>query len=305
MKIMKNKKGFTLVECIVAMAVLAIMTLLLSMLLSISLNQRNNNMVLERQIDDEVDKLVSSNDSVKGKTNYKSNIEFKVDDAESPFDKIDSNALNSSDKLYIKNDDEIKLGSVKYDYKEEYFKNKVKDGLDHDNNDFIDTNTDSERIICAFDGTSGISDITIKEVTGKSSYVGSIYTVYWSVDFSLKKCSPEKAVKITLPSGANYIGVDLMGINMNLKNCKIYQNEENQIRLQPCSVSPTSWNGVIYYNGANENYDEDGDLEVHAEFGFTIPQDMYESYDSLKYFIFQNENEKGKNLNQAIIKVKS
>lgn len=55
----KNKKGkfkggFTLVECVVAMAVLAIMSLLLMMILSVTVNRRNKNMEQERAIDTQV-----------------------------------------------------------------------------------------------------------------------------------------------------------------------------------------------------------------------------------------------------------
>lgn len=60
MKKLKYKKGFTLVECIVAMAVLAIMSLLLMMILNITVATRNNNMSLERDIDEQVEKLVQA-----------------------------------------------------------------------------------------------------------------------------------------------------------------------------------------------------------------------------------------------------
>ncbi|MDE6579467.1 MAG: type II secretion system GspH family protein, partial [Ruminiclostridium sp.] len=47
MKKLRRKNGFTLVECVVAMAVLAIMSLLLTMILSVTLKTRNSNMQLE------------------------------------------------------------------------------------------------------------------------------------------------------------------------------------------------------------------------------------------------------------------
>lgn len=45
---LKSKKGFTLVECVVAMAVLAIMSLLLMMILNVTVMTRNSNMKTER-----------------------------------------------------------------------------------------------------------------------------------------------------------------------------------------------------------------------------------------------------------------
>lgn len=64
---MKNKKtrkkrcgGFTLVECIVAMAVLCVMSLLLMMIMSVTVMQRNKNMQLERDIDTQVVELANN-----------------------------------------------------------------------------------------------------------------------------------------------------------------------------------------------------------------------------------------------------
>ncbi len=60
MKKLRNKKGFTLVECIVAMAVLAIMSLMLMMILNITVAARNNNMSLEKELDKQVEQLVQA-----------------------------------------------------------------------------------------------------------------------------------------------------------------------------------------------------------------------------------------------------
>ncbi len=57
---LKSKKGFTLVECVVAMAVLAIMSLLLMMILNVTVMTRNSNMKTERELDEQVDKIVQS-----------------------------------------------------------------------------------------------------------------------------------------------------------------------------------------------------------------------------------------------------
>ncbi len=55
----KSRSGFTLVECVVAMAVLCVMSLLLMMIMSVTVMQRNKNMQLERDIDTQVAELVN------------------------------------------------------------------------------------------------------------------------------------------------------------------------------------------------------------------------------------------------------
>ncbi|MCM1299182.1 MAG: prepilin-type N-terminal cleavage/methylation domain-containing protein [[Eubacterium] siraeum] len=56
-KYLCGKQGFTLVECIVAMAVLVISSLLLAMIMSVTVMQRNKNMELEREMDQQVELL--------------------------------------------------------------------------------------------------------------------------------------------------------------------------------------------------------------------------------------------------------
>lgn len=60
MKRLRSKKGFTLVECIVAMAVLAIMSLMLMMILNVTVMARNNNMTLEKELDKQIEQIVQA-----------------------------------------------------------------------------------------------------------------------------------------------------------------------------------------------------------------------------------------------------
>ena len=58
MKKLRKNSGFTIVECVVAMAVLAVMALGLMMILNATVRQRNLNTQLERDVDSQVDKVI-------------------------------------------------------------------------------------------------------------------------------------------------------------------------------------------------------------------------------------------------------
>lgn len=64
MKKLRKNSGFTLVECLVAMAVLAVMTVGLMMILNATVRQRNHNMQLERDVDKQVEQVINQDDTV-------------------------------------------------------------------------------------------------------------------------------------------------------------------------------------------------------------------------------------------------
>ena len=101
-KLLKNS-GFTLLECIVAMAVLAVMTLGLLMILNVTVKQRNENSEIERSVDNQAENIVQGN--------------FKVDGAAFPEADIDFGVykITGAKKVYFDGvDSGFQLGAVYY-----------------------------------------------------------------------------------------------------------------------------------------------------------------------------------------------
>ena len=101
-KLLKNS-GFTLLECIVAMAVLAVMTLGLLMILNVTVKQRNQNSEIERSVDNQAENIVQGN--------------FKVDNAAFPEADIDFGVykITGAKKVYFDGaDSSFQLGAVYY-----------------------------------------------------------------------------------------------------------------------------------------------------------------------------------------------
>lgn len=113
MKKLKRKSGFTLVECIVAMAILVIMTLLLSMILTVTLNMRIHNMSLEREMDDQVQDLVQKVGVVTAA--QPDTIVFEQGVKAIEVIPKDGDDGMSADKVYFENV-EAEIGALEYDF---------------------------------------------------------------------------------------------------------------------------------------------------------------------------------------------
>lgn len=113
MKPLKSKKGFTLVECVVAMAVLAIMSLLLTMILSVTLAQRNSNIKSEKEIDKQVENIVGDKGTVETK-DISSDIKFFANGAELG-DVIPGNTDGAKAEKIEHQGDGVNFDSLDYD----------------------------------------------------------------------------------------------------------------------------------------------------------------------------------------------
>lgn len=113
MKRLKQRSGFSLVECVVAMAVLAIMSLLLTMILSAAINTKNKNAAIEKDIDSQVENIAKDNSTVREEHN--SSIEFKQEG--SVIDTIPKNSEHGivANKLPFSGS-EVSLGILDYDF---------------------------------------------------------------------------------------------------------------------------------------------------------------------------------------------
>lgn len=195
MKKLRRKNGFTLVECVVAMAVLAIMSLLLMMILSVTLKTRNNNMQLESDIDKQVENLASGNGAVT--ESYNDGIAF--DGFTIPGNSTPNVSANKA------SGDQNGLSRLEFDF-EKYFDDMGEPPkLGSDKDDEKVEVGDWEKTAPCF----GYIDLKEKVyITETKTYdeTAKTYDIKWNVQFTVNSYSAVDSVKFTLPVGSKFTG---------------------------------------------------------------------------------------------------
>lgn len=210
MKRLKGKKGFTLVECVVAMAILAIMSMLLTMLLSVTLRQRNSNMTLENEIDKQVENIVRG----EGDTEKKQ-IESDI--------KLYANGVELSDKIPGYDDgakaekiehkgDEMDMDSLDYNFDDYKKFEDISNGKLPGDGEKTSEGYEASKCFGALEIENG--EVTVTEVGsrgGKRKDNGKIdaavipdveyeyYIVVWRITFTTNAVANEKSVKLRIP----------------------------------------------------------------------------------------------------------
>lgn len=189
-----HKKGFTLVECVVAMAILVVMALLLSMLLTATVNLRNHNKTVENEIDEQVDKLASKQDLT----------EQAITDSGISFNNGIIIPGTNAKKLYFE-DSNVQMGAIDYGFND--IELPSFDDED-DPSDSDDEGDDAEaRKARKVYGAVETSSVTITEEVDPVLNDG-VYTMKWRIMFTASSCSEVKSLKIVLPSGADNVYYD-------------------------------------------------------------------------------------------------
>lgn len=194
---LKNKNGFTLVECVVAMAVLAIMSLLLMMILNITVMTRNDNMKTERELDEQVDKIVqapSNAEAIADEIKFVQEVGGVKKDIESI--PKDGDEHIKAEKVYD-DGNEAELDAISYDFKNYDKFDKISKG---NTPNPADPDSDSDLIYGSADVKSGVQGrITIKQVGSTIDNGDGTKTVELEVSTNVNSGSEESAIKITLP----------------------------------------------------------------------------------------------------------
>ena len=250
MKILKRKNGFTLVECVVAMAVLAIMGLLLTMLLNVSLRQRNMNMEQEKNIDKQVNDIVIGDVTEK---EISREIVFKQGDKE--VEKIPGDGVDNIDanKIYNK-DSNSELEALKYDFSNyKKFEDIAKGGLTDGEGDKENANSKiygSSDIEMNGEGKRPVplNATVVDNADGSKKVTLNVRFTVASIYKNQKgDVVGECAVKVVLPNKVTDVSTAAV---MNSKTLLI---SKNTVRIEPKDVGTTEAN--ITFTISNEDYD--------------------------------------------------
>lgn len=247
MKRLKSKSGFTLVECVVAMAVLAIMTVGLLMILGVTVRTRNSNTQLEREVDRQVQDIVQG-DNVTTEA-YKDPISFK-DEAGNDVGEIPGNGGGvKADKKYQENEDvDVEVGRLDYDFKD--MTASPSPGGDGGNKDGKISQAGNFKVYGAADLSGGT--VKIKEAAKVTT--SDPYKITWEITFNPLSLADERGIKIVFPSGASQITC-----TTNTQNCDVRSIATYTQRILP---SQTGTNSVTFtFLMPKDDCEEDPSLE--------------------------------------------
>lgn len=203
LKKLKNNRGFSLVECIVAMGVLSIMTLMVTMVLAGAVRMKAQNHERETEIGDQIHAIANDDESLT-KEDFTGEIPFYQGGS-----KIDA-IKNSADdegieaKRVYDDDATIQIGALEYDFDD--YQAKVEE-LEFE----AIGSEKAQKIYGGADLTS--TGITVTEAKTEN---GAFYNVKWQVKYSLNSVKENETMKITLPEGAIFDTYPAGSANMNV-----------------------------------------------------------------------------------------
>lgn len=260
MKKLRKNSGFTLVECIVAMAVLAVLMVGLLMIMSVIVRQRNDNTTMERNIDNQVEQIVQGNGTAVDLTG--GDIDFG------------GYKISGAQKVYFDDAGDLQIGSLKYDVGSSSYEgdpdgegNKAPDGEynGQQNNPLADA-----KVYGALETTAknaeGKSTITVTQQS-KTDNADGTTTLVWRIDFNVSGTGgSEKSIKIVFPSYGTLVAYTIQAGS----ECYVHKIGYNTVRFEPKVTDNYSKNPKTVHN------------QIDVE--FIIPTDKYSANLISEYF---------------------
>ncbi len=198
-KILKRNKGFTLVECIVAIAIFALMSALVMQILALSIRQYRSNHNVEKDMDNQIQAIVDANNLLDRET---TDIAFKFVSA--------SGATNNFtvNDVVVKQDSSTDVGMDRLELNT--FDASISDdpnAADKDKNNGAGMVTADIHTY----GTKGITSIYISDQSTPPAEEGSPYNMHFAVKVtdtdSILSKAESNAFKISIPTQARNVVV--------------------------------------------------------------------------------------------------
>ena len=230
MKKLRKNSGFTLVECVVAMAVLAVMTLGLLMILSVTVRQRNQNTQTERDMDYQVEQVVNGNSKTEDLSDGDGDIE------------IGGFKIGGAQKVYFDGaDDNVQIGSLHYDIGSSSYEGDPDDGGDGEKKDDDEYNglqknplADSKvyGILETTKNDDGKSYINVSEQSKIDNGDGTT-TIVWRITFDvIGAAGSDKSIKVVFPyycDGFKLVAYELQSGS----ECYVHKIGGYTVRIEP------------------------------------------------------------------------
>lgn len=209
LKNLKNKKGFSLVECVMAIGLFAIMALILSGYLALCINQRNSNLELSKGFQDQVGSVIEGD--IYNLQN-ESDGTFFIDFFQSDGTRIASLSDGTLNNYYDGNQ-RFRLYKPEFDYSE--YENKLVKKYHLD----IATASNwfcSNEFYCS--GENSNFDVPLPTLNK--------VTVEWTLDFTVKNIISNEVYLLKLPSNAGKITIT------NASYSYVTNGSDNYLRIK-------------------------------------------------------------------------
>lgn len=239
MKRLHSKRGFTLVECIIAMAILAIMSLLLTMMLGITAKANRANRSAELELDEQVANIAQGNVS-STETISDADIIFETQQPNETAVAIQGDVAKNVDN----DENAIPLGAAEYDYGN-YFDELVPDESSDDDDITNGYGSQSSKVYGGAD-LSG-NTVYVSEITKTES--ADSYDVTWRIAYTAEAVATEKSIKFVLPSGSKFKS------SSSIKEASILMISDRTLRIEPKNVGPDEVN--VTFTISKEDFNSD------------------------------------------------
>ena len=240
MKRLRKNSGFTLVECIVALAVLAVMTLGLMMILNASVKQRNSNMMLEQNIDKQVEQVVQGDSTT-------------AMDIGDDVIELGGYKISGIQMVYLEDDEtDLQIGALYYEGNGSLIEPDPENpGNPGTPEGPINAHNNNWKVYGALE----VDSVTVGQNGNAVVNADGSYTLSWDISFNFSgEASAIKSVKVVLPSYAEIISTPTK-VN---GNCNVHKIGNNIVRIQPTDT----WGGTFF----------------KANVKFTVPASQYDAY---------------------------
>lgn len=257
MKRLADKKGFTLVECVVAMAVLAVMTLGLMMILGVTVRTRNANIEMERDIDKQAEAIVNG----EGVVTEGQEIVIAFEDGS----KNKAGSIVAVKEYYEDDASDVEIGRLKVDSDNAVYDDGDDDDDYYYNNDYTPGTVTPQSGNSKVYGASVISGNTvhIEEYSAGTDKTGDVYTVAWNVTFTAKEpIVEERGVKIIFPEGSSGFSYD----KDLSSNCDALKIAKTTLRIAPKAEGDVTV--IFYFNISSRDYA--ANLETVQKYFFNV-----------------------------------
>ena len=284
MKRLIHKKGFTLVECVVAMAVLAIMSLMLMTMLEIIVIARNKNTQYEKELDEAIGTLADPNGATPETEPIGDSLnfgDFAIPGNDDPH--VDANKNSYGD---------TELGRIDYDFNEYFQKLPKPEDLSTENVDIAENGAGATggSYDDGIQKTPNATGTDTVNLTTEDNIEDGTHIITITVSFKSYYNTPERSLKVILPKEAQY-----MGCSENYQ-CNVNSSANYSVRIRPNTV-PSDY---TFGGDVGTGYVEGG-FDVKAVFRFKISDEDYNKYylNPGIYFKGENVNETTENPHKA------
>lgn len=231
LKRLRKNKGFTLVECVVALALLAIMSTMVMTILSMASQVHSANRSAEQAMDEQVVGMAQG--SITATTEVDPVIQFY--NGNTAVAAIDGSTTGIDVNFNRDSSSKYPIGGLEFDC-------EAYQGVIENEAGGAGGGDASTRVY----GACNTSTVTVAQASSTFDSASNTYTIKWQIQFSVSECADILAMKVVMPIGAKYK-------TSAGSSCNTLLISDRTLRIQPTSNG--SCTTVLTFELSKTDYD--------------------------------------------------